>query len=137
MDRCRPLERDGLWQGERMLLRALRLLALEVSCHSLKPQFENACGCAGAEAYRAVEVFVQQLRATGRRRIGLGPPAGRVTDDEALILGAFASAQADDYRALDQRLSGLVAGEPPAALGAAACLVGQVFAMNGLVLRAA
>lgn len=137
MERCEPRAGDGLSQGERMLLRTLRLLALDAPCPSLKPQFEDACGCAGAEAYRAVEVFVQQLRVAGRRRIGLSPPTGRLTDDESQILGAFASAQADDYRTLDVRLSGLVAGDPPAALGAAACLVGQVFAMNGLLLRAA
>jgi hypothetical protein len=125
----------GLTQGERLLLRALRLLALRNACHGLRPHFEFACGCAGDEAYRALLVFVEQLRVTGRRRIVLSaPPATGVTADERTILAAFAAAQADDYAELDARLFDLTTAPPPASLGGAVCLVAQVFAMQGLLL---
>lgn len=125
----------GLTAGERLLLCALRLLAAEGGCGSLKPSFEHACGCAGSQAFRGLEVFVQQLGLHGRRRIAVTPPViGGPTPDEVLILEAFACAQADDYRGLDERLAALTAAEPPGALGAAACLVAEAFAMNGLVL---
>jgi hypothetical protein len=125
----------GLTHGERLLLRALRLLALRTTCHSLKAQFEFACGCAGDEAYRALMVFVEQLRTTGRRRISLSAPlAPGVTEDERTLLEAFAAAQADAYEELDARLFDLTIAPPPASLGGAACLVAQVFALQGLLL---
>lgn len=128
---------DALTHGERLLIRTIRLLALTAPCHGLRGLFEQACGCAGHEAYRVLEVFLQQLGAWGRRRLVLSVPADpRTTDDEALILDAFGCAQAEDYRSLDERLTGLLGGEPPPALGAAACVVAQALAMNGLVLRA-
>jgi hypothetical protein len=127
-----------LSHGERLLIRTVRLLALGATCHSLKPNFEFACGCAGEEAYRALVVFVAQLRIAGRRRIEIGaPPTLTLTGDERTILAAFAAAQADDYRTLDTRLAGLTAAEPPVSLGAAVCLVAQVFAMQGLRLAVA
>lgn len=83
-----------------------------------------------------LEVFLQQLGAWGRRRLVLSVPADlRLTDDEALILDAFGCAQAEDYRSLHERLISLTGGEPPAALGAAACMVAQALAMNGLLVR--
>lgn len=128
---------DTLTHGERLLIRTIRLLALTAPCHGLRGLFEQACGCAGHEAYRVLEVFLQQLGTWGRRRLVLSVPADpRTTDDEALILDAFGCAQAEDYRSLDERLTGLLGGEPPPALGAAACVVAQALAMNGLVLRA-
>lgn len=128
--------REQLTHGERLLIRTLRLLALTAPCHSLKDLFAHACGCAGHEAYRTLEVFLQQLGARGRRRLILSVPADpRLTSDEASLIDAFACAQAEDYRSLDERLMGLLGAEPPPALGAAACLVAQTFAMNGLWLR--
>src|SRR5688572_30658465 len=115
-----------LTHGERLLVRTLRLLALTSPCHSLKCLFEDACGCAGHEAYRTLEVFLQQLGLRGRRRLVLSVPADpRLTDDEATMLDAFACAQAEDYRSLEERLTGLLGAPPPPALGAAACLVAQ------------
>jgi len=126
---------DQLTHGERLLIRTVRLLALHTPCHGLKAHFEAACGCAGVEAYRAVEVFLQQLRRHGRRRVALSVPSDpRLTGDEALVLAAFASAQAGDYRSLDRWLTTLLSAPPPAALGAAACLVAETFGLNGLVL---
>src|SRR3546814_15108284 len=55
-------------QGERLLLRTVRMLALQSGCRSQKYHFELACGCAGDEAYRALGAFVAQLRFNGRRR---------------------------------------------------------------------
>jgi hypothetical protein len=131
------LASDPLTHGERLLVRTIRLLALTAPCHGLKGLFEQACGCAGHEAYRVLEVFLQQLGAWGRRRLALSVPADpRITDDEAMILDAFGCAQAEDYRSLDERLMGLLGAEPPAALGAAVCLVAQALAMNGLLVRA-
>ena len=128
---------DRLTHGERLLIRAVRLLALHTPCHGLRAHFEAACGCAGVEAYRALEVFLQQLRRHGRRRLALSVPADpRLTGDEALVLAAFASAQAGDYRRLDRWLIVLLGAPPPAALGAAACLVADILGLNGLVLVA-
>ena len=129
--------RDDLLHGERLLIRTVRLLALTSPCHSLRAHFEDACGCAGQSAYRMLEAFVQQLGVRGRRRLTLSIPADpRLTDDEQLILDAFGCAQAEDYRSLDERLTGLLGAAPPFPLGAAACVVAETLALNGLVLRA-
>ena len=126
----------GLLRGERLVLRTVRLLALEVRCRGLKAQFEHACGCSGAEAYCGIAAFVAQLRLMGRRGISLGAPfSNLVTGDEVLILQAFACAQADDYPGLNARLAALVGSPAPMTLGAAACLAAQILAMNGLMLR--
>jgi hypothetical protein len=131
----KPLE--PLFHGERVLIRTVRLLALTTPCHSLQAHFEAACGCAGEAAYRMLEAFVQQVAARGRRRLALSIPADqRLTPDEALILDIFGCAQAGDYRAMDERLLGLLGERPPVATGAAACFVAEILAMNGLVLRA-
>lgn len=128
---------DDLLHGERLLIRTVRLLALATPCHSLRAHFEAACGCSGQAAYRMLEAFVQQLGARGRRRVTLSIPADpRLTDDEVLILDAFGCAQAEDYRSLDERLTGLVGAPPPFPLGGAACVVAETLAMNGLMLRA-
>ena len=122
-------------QGERLLLRTIRLLAFRNACHGQQCHFEMACGCSGEEAYRTLSVFVEQLRLNGQRRIVLSaPPARTVTDDERTILAAFAAAQNDDYGELDARLADLTQAQPPASLGGAVCLVAQVFAMQGLVI---
>jgi len=129
--------RDDLLHGERLLIRTVRLLALAAPCHSLQGHFEEACGCAGQSAYRMLEAFVQQLGVRGRRRLTLSIPADpRLTDDEQLILDAFGCAQAEDYRSLDERLTGLLGAAPPFPLGAAACVVAETLALNGLMLRA-
>jgi hypothetical protein len=128
---------DPLFHGERLLIRTVRLLALTEPCHSLRAHFEAACGYSGQAAYRMLEAFVQQLGVRGRRRVTLSIPADpRLTDDEALILDVFGCAQAEDYRALDERLNGLLDAPPPFAMGAAACMVAETLAMNGLMLRA-
>lgn len=130
------LKPHDLLHGERLLIRTVRLLALATPCHSLRTSFEAACGCAGQAAYRMLKAFVQQLGARGRRRVTLSIPADpRLTDDEALILDAFGCAQAEDYRSLDERLTGLLGMPPPISLGAAACCVAETLALNGLILR--
>ncbi len=129
--------RDDLLHGERLLIRTVRLLAMASPCHSLQAHFEAACGCAGQATYRTLEAFVRQLGARGRRRLTLSIPVDpRVTDDEALILDVFGCAQAEDYRSLDERLQRLLDAPPPFPIGAAACMVAEILAMNGLVLRA-
>jgi hypothetical protein len=131
------MHRDALTHGERLLIRTVRVLALGGGCEGLRGGFEAACGAAGGEAYRALTAFVQQLAAAGRRRLGLSAPTDpALTPDEAVILDVFGCAQADDYRALDERLAALVGGAPPAPLGAAACWVAQAFGLHGLTLRA-
>ena len=132
-----PQTYDPLFHGERLLVRTVRLLALATPCHGLKAHFEAACGCAGETAYRMLEAFVQQLAAKGRRPLKLSIPADpRITDDEALILDAFGCAQACDYASLEERLRGLMGVQAPFAMGAAACMVAETLAMNGLMLRA-
>jgi hypothetical protein len=127
-----------LSHGERLLVRTVRRLALRTACHSLQPDFERACGYGGEEAYRTLAIFVEQLRLSGRRPIALSAPlALSLTRDERAILAAFAAAQIDDYRTLDMRLADLTASASPVSLGAAVCLVAQVFAMQGLMLALA
>jgi hypothetical protein len=112
------------------------VLALGGACEGLKGAFEDACGAAGGEAYRTLTVFVQQLGASGRRRLRLAVPHDpALTTDEAAILDAFGAAQVDDYGSLDDRLATLAGGPAPLSLGAAACWVAQAFGMNGLELR--
>ncbi len=129
-------ERDSdLTSGERLLLCGLRLMVADAGCHALRSRFEAACGCAGPQAFRGLEVFVQQLRLHGRRRIAVAPPTvGPPRSDEALLLEVFACAQAGDYRSVDDKLRAVIDDEPPGALGAAACLVAEAFDMNGLLL---
>ena len=128
---------EPLFRGERLLIRTVRLLALTAPCHSLRAHFEAACGYSGQAAYRMLEAFVQQLGVRGQRRVRLSIPADpRLTDDEALILDAFGCAQAEDYRSLDERLHGLLDAPPPFPMAAAACMVAETLAMNGLLLRA-
>jgi hypothetical protein len=127
---------DPLFHGERLLIRTVRLLALTTPCHGLQAHFEAACGCAGETAYRMLEAFVQQLALRGRRRVQLSIPADpRLTDDEALVLDIFGCAQAEDYSSLNERLRGLLDAAPPFPMGAAACMVAETLAMNGLMLR--
>ncbi len=143
LDLATPGDGERLSGGERLLIRTLRRLALGATCHGLQAHFELACGPAGEEAYRALKVFVAQLRVVGRRRIDLAPPpAGGLTRDERCMLQAFAAAQADDYATLDAQLCHLAAAAAPPAslpmsLGAAVCLVAQAFAMQGLLLTTA
>jgi len=132
-----PVRHDALTHGERLLIRAVRLFALQGGCEGLKGHFEDACGAAGTEAYRTLEVFVQQLRAYGRRRVQLAPPAApTLSADEAVILDVFGFAQGDDFRAMHDRLALLVGERPPTSLGAAAAWVGRAFELGGLTLRA-
>ena len=134
MDQTAP--EDGLMHGERLLIRTVRRLALRTACHGLQAHFEQACGWAGAEAYRTLEVFLQQLSLRGRRRLALSVPLDvRLTGDEMLLLDLFGCAQAEDYRALDERLASLTGAPPQTAMGAAACFVAQTLAYNGLCLR--
>lgn len=124
-----------LTHGERLLIRAVRLLGREAPCHGLQAQFVHA-GAWGAEAYRALQVFLAQLSLCGRRRVTLSVPGdAALTADEALILDLFGCAQAEDYRTLDARLARLADAEPPASLGAAACLTAQALGLSGYVLR--
>ena len=109
---------DPLFHGERLLIRTVRLLALTTPCHALKAHFEAACGCAGETAYRMLEAFVQQMAVRGQRRVRLSIPADpRLTDDEALVLDVFGCAQAGDYRALYERLPGLLDSPQPFPMG--------------------
>lgn len=129
------MHRETASHGERLLIRTIRLLAVDPVCHSLGCQFEHAVGLSGREAFQVLEVFVSQLRVRGLRRITLSVPMDpRLTRDECLMIDAFAAAQIDDYRTLDARLARLVGISPPPALGAAVCLVAQHFAMSGLWL---
>lgn len=126
-----------LLHGERLLIGAIRRLALHSGCAGAQAHFEQVCGWAGAEACRMLEVFLQQIAAHGRRRLVIGVPTDpRLTDDERTILEAFGCAQVEAYEAMDERLGVLLHAMPPAALGAAACIVAQTLAINGCLLDA-
>lgn len=126
-----------LSQGEHMLLWAFRAVAFGAGdCHMVRRQFEEACGSLGLEALTALNVFVRELGLNGRRRITLAASGSyRLTRDEQSVLAVFASAQAEDYCRMESHLAWLLADAPRAPFPAAACLVAQALAMNGLVLR--
>jgi hypothetical protein len=128
------IERD-LTHGQRLLLMAVRALALETGCRAARPLLERACDHAGAEAHAMLNAFVQQLRVHRRRPIAIAPPpVGRLTDDERLMLDVFGCAQAEDYPGMNGRLFALMSRTPPVALGAAACGAAQIFSLSGLSL---
>lgn len=128
---------SDLTQGEHMLLWAFRAAAFGAAdCQLIHRQFEDGCGPMGMEALTALTVFVRELGIGGRRKISLAAPGSyRLTRDEQTVLALFASAQAEDYARLEAHLAWLLADAPRAPFPAAACLVAQAFAMNGLVLR--
>jgi hypothetical protein len=128
---------SDLTQGEHMLLWAFRAAAFGVSdCLLVRRQFEDACGPMGLEALTALTVFVRELGVGGRRKISMAAPGSyRLTRDEQTVLALFASAQAEDFARLEAHLAWLLADAPRSPFPAAACLVAQAFAMNGLVLR--
>lgn len=126
-----------LLHGERLLIGAVRRLARQPGCAGAQALFEQACGWAGAEACRTLEVFVQQLALHGRRKLALSLPGDpALTADERTILDVFGCAQAEAYEAMDERLEALLDGVPPASLGAAACVVAQTLAINGCLVEA-
>lgn len=122
--------------GERLLIGAVRRLARQSGCAGAQAHFEQACGWAGAEACRMLEAFVQQLALHGRRRLVLSLPGDpEVTADERAILDVFGCAQVEAYAAMDDRLAALLGAEPPASLGAAACIVAETLAIHGCLLE--
>ena len=137
MQRCDPPPAlSTLSQGDRLLLRTLRALALDIRCQGFRSQFEEACGWAGPEAFRGLEAFIAQLCLKGRRQLSTNLPAAEcVTPDEGLILSGFSAAQAGAYPVLDVVLRELLGCEPPGSLAAAACLAAEALALNGLMLR--
>lgn len=133
------LDRDppSLLHGERLLIGAIRRLARQSGCSGALAHFEDACGWAGPEACRMLEVFLQQLALHGRRSLTISPPGvAALTADERAVLDVFGCAQAEAYEAMDARLETLLGDLPPAPLGAAACMVAQTLAANGCVVEA-
>ena len=126
-----------LSQGEHMLLWAFRATAFGAGdCRLMPRQLVENFGPQGQEALTALTVFVRELGLNGRRRITLAAPGSyRLTRDEQSVLALFASAQAEDYARLEAHLAWLLADTPRAPFPAAACLVAQALAMNGLMLR--
>ncbi len=132
-----PHRLGDLTRGEHMLLWAFRAEAFGAGqCHLVRRQFEQACGPVGAEALNALVVFVRELARRGKRRIGICAPGSyRLSRDEQLILAVFAAAQAEQYDRMAAHLAWLVGAEPAPAFPAAACLVADALALNGLILR--
>lgn len=132
-----PAHLRDLTQGEHMLVWGVRAMAFEVgACPLVRRQFERACGMAGFEALNALEVFVRELARRGRRKVTLCVPGSyRLSRDEQLVVAIFAAAQAEDYARLEAHLAWLLADACQPPFPAAACLVAQAFAMNGLILR--
>jgi hypothetical protein len=132
-----PALLGDLTRGEHMLLWAFRAEVCSAGDGGIvRRQFEQACGVVGGEALNALIVFVRELARRGRRRIGLRPPgAYRLSRDEQLVLAVFAAAQAQDYARMEAHLTWLVGADPAPPFAAIACLVGDAFALNGLVLR--
>lgn len=126
-----------LLSGERLLLRTFRRLGLGANCDLFRLAFEEACGPAGPEAFRALAVLVGSLALSGTRRIELAHPASRgITADERRLLDAFAYAQADLYAWAERRLGEILGRDPHMPLVAAVDLVSQAFLHSGLLLRA-
>ncbi len=134
--------RDGeghaQFHGERLLIGAIRRLVRRGDCTVATAAFETACGWAGQDACRTLAVFLQQLALHGRRRLTLAMPFDpAVTADERTILHVFGCAQLGAYDGMDRALTDLLGVTPPASLGAAACVVADLLAINGCIVEAA
>lgn len=132
-----PAHLRDLSQGEHMLVWGFRAMAFGVgACPLVQRQYAQACGVMGTEALNALEVFVRELARLGRRKVTLCVPGSyRLSRDEQLIVAIFAAAQMEDYARLEAHLAWLLADACQPPFPAAACLVAQAFAMNGLILR--
>ena len=132
-----PAHLRDLSQGEHMLVWGFRAMAFGVgACPLVRRQYERACGVMGSEALGALQVFVRELARRGRRKVTLWAPGSyRLSRDEQLIVAIFAAAQMEDYTRLEAHLAWLLADACQPPFPAAACLVAQAFAMNGLILR--
>lgn len=134
--------RDGeghvQFHGERLLIGTVRRLVRRGDCTSATAAFERACGWAGQDACRTLQVFLQQLALHGRRRLTLALPFDPdLTRDERTLLDVFGFAQLGAYEGMDQALAVLLGDTPPASLGAAACVVAELLAINGCIVEAA
>lgn len=134
--------RDGeghaQFHGERLLIGAIRRLVRRGDCTAATAAFERACGWAGPDACRTLQVFLQQLALHGRRRLTLAMPFDPgVTADERAILDVFGCAQLAAYAGMDEALEKLMGTSPPASLGAAACVVAELLALSGCIVETA
>lgn len=134
--------RDGeghaQFHGERLLIGAIRRLIRRGDCTVATAAFEGVCGWAGPDACRTLKVFLQQLARYGRRRLTLALPFDPVlTKDERTLLNVFGCAQLGAYAGMDEALEELLADTPPASLGAAACVVAELLAINGCIVETA
>jgi hypothetical protein len=132
--------RDGeghaQFHGERLLIGTVRRLVRRGDCAAASAAFEQTCGWAGRDACRTLQVFLQQLALYGRRRLTLALPFDpALTRDERTILDVFGCAQLGAYAGMDDALTDLVGGTPPASLGAAACVVAELLAINGCIVE--
>ena len=132
-----PAHLRDLSQGEHMLVWGFRAMAFGVGgCSLVRRQYDRACGVMGPEALNALKVFVRELAIRGKRKVTLCVPGSfRLSRDEQLIVAIFAAAQGEDYARMEAHLAWLLADACQPPFPAAACLVAQAFAMNGLILR--
>lgn len=132
-----PKRLHDLTQGEHLLLWGFRATALgKGDCRIVRRTYDMSCGFAGLEALAAIGVFLRELKRRGRREVALAVPGTyELTRDEQLILAVFAAAQAEDYPRMEAHLVWLTGQSVQPPFGAAACLVAQALAMNGLILR--
>lgn len=129
---------EGLFHGERLLIGAIRRMVRRGDCAAATAAFERVCGWAGPDACRTLEVFLQQLALHGTRRLILALPFDRtLTGDERRILDVFGCAQLGAYEGMDAALTDLLGATPPASLGAAACVVAELLAINGCIVETA
>lgn len=137
MTETAPGRLPDLTQGEHLLLWGFRATACgKGDCRIVRRTYDMSCGFAGLEALAAIAVFLRELKRRGRREVTLAVPgAFELTRDEQLILAVFAAAQAEDYARMEAHLVWLLGQSVQPPFGAAACLVAQAMAMNGLVLR--
>ena len=123
--------------GERLLIRAIRLVALENRCYGIRTLFEHACGPAGPDAWRALDLFLWRVGREGRRRLALSMPFDpRLTTDERTLLDAFAHGQSEAYAGLIEILTGLLDQRPDPPMVALVCQVAHALEFGGLTLGA-
>lgn len=135
----RPTVMEDLIPGERLLLRTLRQIAFgQGGCRLLPAAFQQACGCAGAQALTALEAFVLGLALHSRRKVELHYPTfGSLSDDEQRLLEAFGFAQAEAYGRLQARMGEILQDEPDFTMLSAAVLVAQALEFEGFSIRTA
>jgi hypothetical protein len=130
-----PTEREltGLGQGGRLLIGALRRIALGYGCLAVtRHEFAIAFPGDASEVFATFCAFLQALAYAGRRKLRAGRPGSPIpTPDETALLALIAAAQADDQPLIDAHLCWLARPEARIAVTITARALATALAVHG------